>query len=121
MIIDAGNSIKKRGIVFHLTNFILNSLLENILFNASFFDINIRYNAVVNGVNRPASINIRNMGSLFIGSPKYGAANQNVQVTAKIKIKNCLGLYVIVSFIKLKTPKRKHAWYRVGPEDQNFY
>jgi hypothetical protein len=66
--------------------------------------MNIRYNAVINGVKSPASISIRNMGSLFIGSPKYGAANQHAQVIAKVRIKNCLDLYVIVSFIKLKTP-----------------
>jgi hypothetical protein len=59
----------------------------------------IRYNALINGVKRPASISIRNMRSLSIGSPRYGAANQQVQVTAKVRIKNCLGLYAIVSLI----------------------
>ena len=75
-----------------MISLILSGLLKNVLFNASFFDVNIRYNAVINGVKRPASISTRNMGPLFIESPKYGAANQHAQITAKVRIKNCLGL-----------------------------
>jgi hypothetical protein len=85
--------------------------LKNVLFNASFFDMNIRYNAVINGVKRPASISIsiRNMVSLLIGSPKYGTANQHAQVTAEVRMKNCLDLHVIASFIKLKNSERKYV------------
>jgi len=69
-IIDAGKSIRNRGMLPGFISLILSNLLKNICFSFLFFEVRVRYKAVAKGVNRPNTISVGNMGSPLSASPK---------------------------------------------------